>query len=292
MTGWIIYNRDQLRINRWFADELLRHTGRFASVRIVILEELSFGTDRGELFFALRGAPMRAPDFAVVRAICPLLSETLEEAGTRVFNRACIARICNDKRLTHKLLRQGGVPSLRTVFCEKRFFDPAQAFGIDYPLVLKGASGHGGREVWLVRSGEELAEFIKKLPEDGFLLQELLRPYGRDLRAYVLGGEILGAVLRSSEGFRSNYSLGGKAVPYALNDEERALVRRVLRCLPCPPDYIGVDLLPGPDGLICNEIEDVVGARMLYDACRTDAAALFCGHIQASLLRDPPAKGN
>lgn len=44
---------------------------------------------------------------------------------------------------------------------------------------------------------------------------------GKDLRVFVVGKEIIGAVLReSTTDFRANFTLGGDARLYSLNDSE------------------------------------------------------------------------
>ena len=289
MTGWVVYDAEQYRINTWFADELLRYCRAFCDARLIISDRLSFGVGDDGWRMSYDGEVIEKPDLAITRTIFPLLSFFLEESGVRVFNDHRTSKICNDKRLTYMSVR-GAAPVMDTVFCDRGFFDIAQAEGIGYPAVLKSASGHGGKEVFLINSAEELSEKIGSLRSSGFLLQKLCYPYGQDLRVYVLGGRVVGSVMRSSDGFRSNYSLGGRAESYDLSREESALVDGILRAVPFSPDFVGIDFLYSGGRLIFNEMEDVVGTRMLYDAADIDAAAMYTEYIRG-VMTDGRRKG-
>ena len=102
-----------------------------------------------------------------------------------------------------------------------------------------------------------------------FILQPFLKGPGKDVRVYVIGNEIVAAIERQArEGFRSNYSLGGAVRPVALTEEQKGLVAQICRIF----DFglAGIDFLVDERGnFVFNEIEDVVGARMLYQ-CRPD----------------------
>ena len=50
------------------------------------------------------------------------------------------------------------------------------------------------------------------------------------------------------------------------------MVRRVIGAFPVVPDFVGVDLLLTDRGPVFNEVEDVVGTRMLYSCTDIDAA--------------------
>jgi glutathione synthase/RimK-type ligase-like ATP-grasp enzyme len=102
------------------------------------------------------------------------------------------------------------------------------------------------------------------------------------MRAYVVGGEIVAAVLRSSQtDFRSNFSLGGNVECVQPTDEQREIVQRIYNQLQA--DYIGVDFLPDGEKWVVNEIEDSAGARMLYQCTDIDIADVFVSYLVGSL---------
>ena len=78
----------------------------------------------------------------------------------------------------------------------------------------------------------------------------------------MLKDQIIASILRvSNSDFRSNYSLGGTAKIYNLSHEERSIVYKIIELF----DFglVGIDFY-FMGKMVFNEIEDVVGARMLY----------------------------
>ena len=69
-----------------------------------------------------------------------------------------------------------------------------------------------------------------------------------------------------------------------MDSSENNSVNLILEQLPVAADFIGVDFLLDRGNLIFNEIEDVVGSKMLYASSELDVAHMFTGHIQKSLL--------
>ena len=261
MTGWIVYDSKQYERNRWFAEELQKHCLSFGDAKLIITERLRFGISADRPILLYDGAPISAPDFVIMRSIFPLLSDFLEAAGVRVFNDSTTARICNDKRLTHLSVLRSGVRMMDTLFFDRDYFSENALSAVSYPAVVKSASGHGGKEVF-------------------FVIQKPFSPSGQDLRVYVLGGRVIGSALRTSDSLKSNFSLGGKATFHTLAAHEQSAVSAVISSLPFSPDFIGIDFLYGGSDLIFNEIEDVVGTRMLYETSDLDPASLYVSYIK------------
>lgn len=284
MTGWIIYDQKQYDQNKWFADEMTRYFSTFSTIKLIIVEKLKFGIYDDSISYYYEGFPLTIPDYAIIRTIYPLLSFALEESGVRIFNKYAISQVCNDKRLTYLIASRSCIPIMQTAVYDKRLFDFKILETIEYPCILKSGMGHGGKEVFLAKSSEEMRKCLNLIPSNEFLLQKKCNTVGRDLRVYLLGGKIIGAVLRSSSCFKSNYSLGGNIEKYRLNTREENIVYSILQYLPTPPDFIGVDFLLDGGNLIFNEIEDVVGSRMLYKTYELDVAYLFAKHVQSCML--------
>lgn len=287
MTGWVVYDKEQLNKNSWFAEELCRHCSSFADMKTVVAEDLSFGIFGGEKGCFICGKEEKVPDFIICRTIFPLLSEFFEGLGVRVFNNSTVSSICNDKRKTYLTVEKSGVSILDTIFFDGNFFDETSFSSFTYPAVIKSASGHGGSEVFSVNNSDEAQSVAEGLRGRDFLLQSMCDTPGRDLRVYVMGGEIVESVLRTSAGFKSNFSLGGAASPYKLSEKERDCVRRVLSSLPTFCDFVGVDFLFHRGELCFNEIEDVVGTRMLYSAYGINAAEMYASYIEKQMSGQP-----
>jgi gamma-F420-2:alpha-L-glutamate ligase len=86
---------------------------------------------------------------------------------------------------------------------------------------------------------------------------------------------------RSKEGFRANYSLGGEVVEYFLSEDETNRVHQIIEHFSF--DLVGIDFIVGDDSaLIFNEIEDVVGARMLYECTSIDIVDHYLRYLKAT----------
>jgi RimK family alpha-L-glutamate ligase len=117
-----------------------------------------------------------------------------------------------------------------------------------------------------------------------YYLQRFVPHGGRDIRAFVVGERVLGAIERRSEGWRTNFSRGGRVVPHALSPEWADLALRAARAVGA--EYAGVDLLPAEDGRVfVLEVNGIPGWEGLQQATGLDVA----GAVVDQLLREPAA---
>ena len=228
------------------------------------------------------------PDFIINRSRIPALSRTLERCGIHVFNSAKVCEICNDKRRTYEYLKEYGIPSMDTVYPENPA-DGSAAREFGYPFVLKPAGGHGGRHVGLIRDERELHEALSALKKDYGIIPKLVfqrcaSDIGKELRVYVLGGKIIAGMMRvgadpqsQKPEIRANFSLGGTASLHVLTKEETALTEKISAALPA--DLVGIDFIYHNGRPIFNEIEDVVGTRMLYANTHIDIVKEYLAYV-------------
>lgn len=142
------------------------------------------------------------------------------------------------------------------------------------PVIKKPIDGHGGAGVEMLTAQEA--------HQSGFVYQKPCDALGKDLRVWVIGKKIITAILRESDtDFRSNFCLGGNATPYKLNFAEINLIKKIINLI--DSDYIGIDFLFNNGKLIFNEIEDTVGARMVYSKTNIDIIKLYCDYIEEQL---------
>ena len=272
--GWLIYCREDWQKNRAYADLLIeRACVHGMNLRLVLRE----GLDDTVAFDC-------APRFAVNRSRDWQLAQTLEQAGFLVSNCSEACRIGNDKVESHRLAARLGLPQVDMAFCANNPVE-LSAHGLGYPVVLKDPYGHGGTGVLLAHNREELQAMAAQLACHTVLLQRLCGMPGVDLRVYVLGGEVLAAVRRSSQNdFRANLSLGGTVELCEPGRKELAMVRAVTEALPL--DYAGIDFIyDSADQPLFNEIEDAVGSRSLYQQGGPDTADAYMNHIALKLNR-------
>lgn len=252
--AWLVYDREGAARNR---DYIRMHREIGATMQIEIVPIV---TDDIPDFS--RYAAEQKPDFAIVRTIQPKLSKCLEDLGIPVFNNAFVAEICNHKGKTLEYVRaKSELPLI-----------PSESFShsqlsrrllSDYPdHVIKAVDGHGGSQVF--RTNEPWSVICHGMADSDFLIQPFIAGPGKDIRLYVIGSQIVGAVERqAAAGFRANYSLGGRVRPFSWSRREEDWVKTLFDIFSF--GLVGVDFLVDEKGeLLLNEIEDVVGARMLY----------------------------
>ena len=258
MKLWLIYDSFEAERNRRYIDfyfEKCKEKNIDLSLQIV--EE---GIDFDNL-----------PHVAIVRTMNPSLSEKLEDMGVKVCNSSFISRIANDKWNTYEYLNSKGIPLVETFLVTDDFIPPY------YPMVLKPCMGKGGRDVEMVNNYEEFLSYRKRVTEKT-IAQRVVSDKGRDLRVYVVGNRIIKAMLRVSEDdFRSNFCLGGKAYEYDLSEEDTQEIERVISCFDI--SYAGLDFIFDKGRLIFNEMEDVVGARMLYTHTDIDIVEIYLNFL-------------
>ncbi|MGN1124312.1 MAG: RimK family alpha-L-glutamate ligase [Eubacterium sp.] len=200
-------------------------------------------------------------DFVINRTNDYKIAEYYEKKGIRVFNPSALSMLANDKQLCYDFMQNNSVEIMQTRYC-----------GV--PCVKKPASGHGGEGV------EMLEE--KEPHQNGFVYQKPCDTLGRDLRVWVIGKEIVSSILRVSKtDFRSNFCLGGEAVVYKMNKQEALLVEKIISLI--DSDYIGIDFVFNDGHLVFNEIEDAVGARMVYAKTDIDIIKLYCNYIKQNI---------
>jgi len=203
----------------------------------------------------------------------------LEERGVRVMNSARAIERTVDKFWTSSLLERCGVRTPDTVVCES----PEEAMAAFRDLgdvIVKPLFGSMG--LGMVRvADEEMAYRVFRTVETirgVYYLQRTIDHEGRDYRAFVVGGRVLGAIERQADGWRTNISRGGRAVPARLPDAWAALAVRAAAAVGA--EYAGVDLLPARDGtMYVLEVNGIPGWRGLQESTGIDVAAALVDHL-------------
>lgn len=247
------------------------------------------------------------PNLVLNRTRDPQVSRWYEERNIPVYNNSRLVELANHKykmmmyfqrHLPEEVLKEKWCPA--TVFLT----DPAQMGNISnsniesaeimkcFPDhigsitseklrhgVIKSVSGHGGSEVFLL---QEQKKWRNVLAGREVVIQEKIECHSRDLRVYVLAGEIYCAMLREGKkDFRSNFSLGGSVREMGLNPAQREYIDCFIKCLPDHSSGMySIDFLPLSDGrLIFDEVEEMVGCRMLYQYTEHDIVRDYVAYL-------------
>lgn len=191
------------------------------------------------------------------------LALRLESLGCRLYNPALSIALCDDKALTHSKTMEE-IPSPKTLFLpmsyanighgDFEFLDDIE-LELSYPMILKETKGSFGMQVYLVHSRKEALKILKKHSSSNFIFQEFIKEAcGKDIRVYIVGGKILGAIKRESTtgDFRANLNLGGKAKKHEISELEAKIALFAFNKMGL--DFAGVDLIESKSGPLFLEI--------------------------------------
>jgi RimK family alpha-L-glutamate ligase len=287
----------------WHTDELVRALAAHGHAGTVVPYEglvARLGAGRGRL--ASGGERLLEVDAVLARIIPDGSLEQiiyrvdalhwLEERRVPVVNSAAAIERSVDKFYTTALLHEAGLPTPETIVCE----DASQAMAAVRELgdvVIKpifGSMGHGMVRV----SDPEVAFRVTRSLErirSVFYVQRAIDHGGRDVRAFVVGGRVLGAIERTAADgdWRTNVSRGGSARPFDLPGAWAELA--VSAAALVGAEYAGVDLLPARDGSVfVLEVNGIPGWEGLQRATGIDVAGAIVARLEA-VVRQGPRSG-
>src|ERR1051326_1435869 len=230
------------------------------------------------------GDPVRRGDVDVV---VPRIGTTVTEVGCAVVNQFEVMGVpvvntsqailrARDKLLSLQLLTRANVDLPRTaVIRSTEDLDEAieQVGGI--PCVLKLLKGTQGIGVMLAESRQGLESVLQAFwsLDHIVLLQEFIaESKGKDVRAFVVGDHVVGAMRRSAKigEFRSNIHRGGTGRPVKLSKQDEQGVLEATRALGL--QVAGVDYLESRDGAKVIEVNASPGFQGLEEATGADIA--------------------
>jgi RimK family alpha-L-glutamate ligase len=275
----------------WHTDELCRALADHGHAGVVLSYEQLVGRLPGGL--SSESVPILEADAVLARIIPGGSLEQviyrvdalhwIEDRGAVVVNSPRTIERCVDKFYTTALLHDAGLPMPETVVCEQtdEAMAAVRAMGDCVIKPIFGSLGHG-----MVRVSEpEVARRILRSLEQTravFYVQKAVDHGGRDIRVFVVGGTVLGAIeRRAPEGeWRTNVAIGGSATPCDLPADWAELAVRAAAVVGA--DYAGVDLLPSRDGRVfVLEVNGIPGWEGFQKATGIDVAGAIVGQLIA-----------
>lgn len=196
----------------------------------------------------------------------------LEESGVSVVNSARAIERSVDKFWCSALLGAAGLPVPRTVACEsaEAAMVAFRAMGDVIVKPLFGSMGLGMLRVADADLAYRVFRTIERI-QGIFYLQQTVPHPGRDIRAFVLNGRVLGAIERSADSWRTNVAQGAQAAAVTLSPELEQLAVHAAEAMGAV--YAGVDLLPSSDGTVyVLEVNGIPGWEGLQQATGVDVA--------------------
>ena len=243
---------------------LLKEFEKFPDVEVVRIPD-------GERCFDISRKPEDV-DVLFVRSLSYTrglyISRIFEAHGIPAVNASQVAERCGDKYVTSQLLVQNDIPTPRVVMA----FDAESARlaveEVGFPCVFKPVVGSWGRLLAKVENMQMAEAIIEHKAALGvnhqvFYVQQYVEKPGRDIRAYMIGGELIAAIYRSSENWITNTARGGEASNCPLTDEMADLCGRAARAI--GGGMLALDLFETEHGLTVNEINHTMEFRNSID---------------------------
>jgi [lysine-biosynthesis-protein LysW]---L-2-aminoadipate ligase len=216
----------------------------------------------------------------------------LERCGTFVCNPYDVHRLCGDKFLASAMLAKAGVPTPRTfgAFTPEAAREAAAKLGL--PVVMKPVFGSWARMVHKINDREALDAELESREEMGhafqkiYYLQEHIDKPGRDIRAFVIGDECVGAIYRQStekSGWITNTGRGGIASNCPVTPE---LGELALKAASVFGDGIyGVDMMESGKELVVHEVNHTTEFRNSIEPTGVDIPAKMMDFFIAKAKR-------
>lgn len=151
------------------------------------------------------------------------------------------------------------------------------------PVVVKLLEGTQGVGVVLAetqKAAESVISAFRQL-DANFLVQQFIKEAnGADIRALIVGGEVVAAMRRQGPPgeFRSNLHRGGRAEAVELTPNQRAMALRAVSAMGL--EVAGVDLIQSDDGPMVLEINSSPGLEGIEGASGVDIAGAIVAHIE------------
>lgn len=189
-----------------------------------------------------------------------------------------------DKLRSLQLLARAGIGMPKTAFASTtKYVDNLieQAGGV--PCVIKLLEGTQGIGVILAETQASAKSVIEAFLDVkvNLLVQEFVKESkGADIRAFVVDGQIVGAMKRQgAEGeFRSNLHRGGNATAIKLSPEEKTTAIRSAKKLGL--GIAGVDMLQSNRGPLVMEVNSSPGLQGIEGVTKEDIAGKIIEYVE------------
>jgi RimK family alpha-L-glutamate ligase len=214
----------------------LRKKGRFVDLPNIVIPRTGSGTG----YFG----------FSVLRH--------LEKLGVPLCNGSAAIEATKDKLWSCQIFAEHSLPTPKTLLVKQPIDARLVQREIGFPAVIKIFAGSYGKGVHLVQNKNEFTDFTDFVygikSDEAMIVQQYVssRP-GEDLRVYVVGNKVLGAMKRSSTdgSFKTNISRGSVGSSFPMNERIEQIALDTARALNL--DIAGIDLLfDGDDYKLCE----------------------------------------
>ncbi len=219
-------------------------------------------------------------------------SKLLGDNGQRVVNVYDVIATSGDKLVTSLALAKRGIPTPRTrvAFTPQTALEVIEQMG--YPVVLKPLNGSWGRLLAKINDRDAAETILEHKHTLGgyhhsiFYIQEYIDKPGRDIRSFVVGGEVIAAIYRHAPHWITNTARGGEATACPITPEIECISRAAAEAV--GGGVVAVDVLEAQDGrLLVSEVNHTPEFRNSIAPTGVDIAARIVDYALEVAVMEP-----
>lgn len=210
-----------------------------------------------------------------------------EAANVYTINTGDAIKRSRDKLRALQILAGAGLATPDTAFSHSSHSIDGLVHAVGgAPVVIKLTEGSRGAGVVLAETHEAAESVITALHmlEGHLLVQQFVKEAdGRDVRAFVVGDEVVASMVRIAKAgeFRANLHRGATAEQIELTPREKEL--SVLAAKAMGLNVAGVDFLQGNDGPLFLEVNSSPGLEGIEHYTGVDVAGAIIDHMERVL---------
>jgi len=280
-----------------YSTQRLVEAGQAAGHEIRVRDTLRYTilVDRGNPELHYDAEPFERPD-----AIIPRIGASITMFGTAVVrqfeqmgvfscNNSQAISVSRDKLRSAQILsRHRGMGIPKTAFVRRKASVlPAIDEVGGAPVIIKLLEGTQGIGVILadnVKIAEAIIETLQSTKQNVLIQNFVKESRGTDVRAFVVGGEVVAAMRRRAQGdeFRSNVHRGGSVEAITLSEEQQRTAVQAAQIMGLR--VAGVDMLESSAGPMVMEVNSSPGLEGIERATGIDVAGAIIQHIEDQVL--------
>jgi [lysine-biosynthesis-protein LysW]--L-2-aminoadipate ligase len=208
------------------------------------------------------------------------------EIEVPIINDLDSSMLCKNKFATNLRLKRFNlpVPDFFCAFSEKEVLEGIKEIG-GYPVVIKPIAGTSWGRLMGKLNDKDGVEMILEhknalgVNHQSFYIQKFVEKPDRDIRAYLIGDQIVTAVYRETEHWVTNTARGAKLKECEVTSEMKKLGPQIQKAI--GSGLFAIDFFETEKGLVINEINhtmefknvvkktEVDLAQMILDYCKT-----------------------
>lgn len=186
---------------------------------------------------------------------------------------------CVDKYRALSILEESGFTVPRTIVTESTKEAVEGFYELGGDVIVKSLFGSRGVGSTRISDPEIAARIFRSLrfQHNVLYLQEFVPHSNMDIRAFIVGSDVVAAMRRLGDSWKTNVSQGAKPVSVQLSKELESLAIDAAKCLGC--EISGVDILESSNGPLIVELNSQPGWRGLQSVTKENIADCIIGHI-------------